>query len=123
MDPCAKLRGTASEHRSKRAGEGFVSLITGIKGNLRDRLIRRLQSACCPLQPQATHMLRHRFADHPAKHMMKMIWREMCQPGKIVTHHRLIKMPLQMDQDAKNSLLICLFRIGPDCSIHFRELR
>jgi hypothetical protein len=85
-----------------------MRLVTGLKGNARNRHVAEFQSMGSTLQAEPTNMLLDRFPHHAAKDAMEVEWRKAGDASQILQRHRFVKVILNVDQDPQNALLIRL---------------
>ena len=100
----------------KRLGEGpgkrLVGFIPRLEGNLQHRVFRAPQLPCGPLQPQAPHVLPHRFAHHAPKDPVEVKRREARHPGQFLERQGTVQVLLDVRQHLRDAFAIGVHRAG-----------
>ncbi len=67
---------------------------------------RKLQTHGGPLETQAPNMPGYGFSKHSGENVMEMVGRKASRPRQGLQLHRLVKMLLDMDENAQQALLV-----------------
>lgn len=89
-----------------------MGFIPRLQGDLQDRAFRAPQLPRAPLQPQAPHMLPHRFAHHAPENPVEMKRREARHLRQFLQRQGAVQVLLDVRQHLRDALAIGVHGTG-----------